>query len=265
MSSVTMIRKILERLGFSSATATYLMGTCRINSLDKIAYLDGVDDVDTTIKRVTNPGGVAMPGTGVTAITSRNNGIPVSIRAVANLNLCVYYVKHMERVQGEPVANAINLVLVRSYRDQQRHEVSFNKTSKEPVISDKDWPRTLETFKEYLASRYGGTGATLDYVVRPDIEVKPEAEDPADGYETADQEITARAPHMGRDFVNDKRNVWDIISNICGRHSCFVYIKPDLRTRNGREAYMLLFDHFPGPNNVGNMASAAETKITGTL
>jgi hypothetical protein len=28
---------------------------------------------------------------------------------------------------------------------------------------------------------------------------------------------------------------------------------------------MLLFDHFLGPSNVGNMASAAETKITGTL
>jgi hypothetical protein len=28
---------------------------------------------------------------------------------------------------------------------------------------------------------------------------------------------------------------------------------------------MLLFDHFLGPNNVGNMASAAETKLTVTL
>jgi hypothetical protein len=28
---------------------------------------------------------------------------------------------------------------------------------------------------------------------------------------------------------------------------------------------MLLFDHFLRPNNVGNMASAEETKLTGTL
>jgi hypothetical protein len=54
-------------------------------------------------------------------------------------------------------------------------------------------------------------------------------------------------------------------SNICGKYSCFVYIKPALRTRNGRYSYMLLFDHFLGPNNVGNMASEAETKLTGTL
>jgi hypothetical protein len=28
---------------------------------------------------------------------------------------------------------------------------------------------------------------------------------------------------------------------------------------------MILFDHFLGPNNVGNMASEAKTKITGAL
>jgi hypothetical protein len=119
---------------------------------------------------------------GVTAVNSLNNGIPVSSRLVANLKMCVYYLKHMDRVQRGPVANAINLVLVCSYRDQQRHEVSFKKTEDEPVINYKDWPRTLETIKEYLASQYGGTGATLDCVMRLDIEVKPEAEDPAEGY-----------------------------------------------------------------------------------
>jgi hypothetical protein len=171
----------------------------------------------------------------------------------------------MEMVQRQPVPNAIKLVLVRSYRDQQRHEVGFNKTAEEPEINDKDWPRTLEKIKEYLASQYGITGATLDYVVCPEIAIKPEAEDPPENYETVDQEMTARAPHTVRSFVNDRRKVLDIMSNIYGKHSCFVYIKPALRTRNGRDAYMLLFDHFLGPNNVGNMASEAETKLTSTL
>jgi hypothetical protein len=256
---------MLERLGFSEAAATYLTGTCGIDSLDEITYLDGIEDVDTTIKGVTNLGGTVMTGTGTTRVTSRNNGIPVSIRAVANLKLCVYFLKHMERVQRQPVANAINLVLVRSYRDQQRHEVGFKKTVEEPEINDKDWPSTLEKIKEYLASQYGVTGATLDYVVRPGIAVKPEAEDPAENYETVDQEMMARAPHTGRSFVDDRRKVWDIMSNICGKHSCFVYIKPALRTSNGRDDYMLLFDHFLGPHNVGNMASEAETKLTSTL
>jgi hypothetical protein len=187
MRSVTTIRKILERLGFSEDAATYLTGTCGIDSLDEIAYLDGIEYVDTTIKGVTNTGGTVTTGSGTTRVTSRNNGIPVSIRAVDNLKLCVHYLKHMERVHRQPIANAIKLVFVRSYRNQQRHEVGFKKTAEEPEINEKYWPRTLEKIKEYLSSQYGATGANLDCVIRPDIAVKPEAEDPAENYETVDQ------------------------------------------------------------------------------
>jgi hypothetical protein len=126
---------MLQRFGFSDAAAAYLTGTCGMDSLDEIAYLDGIDDVDTMIKGVTNPGGTVTTGEGSSRVTARNNGIPVSIRAVANLKLCVYYLNHMERVQRKPVPNAINLVLVRSYRDQQRHEVGFKKTAEEPEIN----------------------------------------------------------------------------------------------------------------------------------
>jgi hypothetical protein len=265
MSSVTAIKTMLKRLGFSDVAAAYLTGDSGMDSLDEIRYLDGIDDIDSTIKGVTNPAGTVTTGTGTSRVTSRNNGIPVSIRSVANLKLLVYYLKHMERVQRKPVPSAINLVLVRSYRDQQRHEVGFKKTAEEPEINEKDWPKTLEKIRKYLASQYGVTGATLDYVVRAEIDVKPEEEYPPENYDTVDQEMTTRAPHTVRPFVNDRRKVWDIMSNICGKHSCFVYIKPALMTRNGRDAYMLLFDHFLGPNNVGNMASEADTKLTSTL
>jgi hypothetical protein len=110
MSSTSSIRTMLERLDFSQDAATYLTGTCGIDSLEEIAYLDGEDDVDTMIKGVTSPGGTVTTGSGTTAVTSRNNGIPVLIRAVANLKLCVYYLKHMERVQRKPVVNTINLI-----------------------------------------------------------------------------------------------------------------------------------------------------------
>jgi hypothetical protein len=56
----------------------------------------------------------------------------------------------MDRVQWNPVMNTIDLVLVCSFRDQQRHELNFKKTEEEPVINDKDWPRTrtLDTIRE---------------------------------------------------------------------------------------------------------------------
>jgi hypothetical protein len=43
--------------------------------------------------------------------------------------------------------------------------------------------------------------------VRPDIAVKPESEDPAEGYYTVDQEMTARAPHNGQAFLYNRGKV----------------------------------------------------------
>jgi hypothetical protein len=59
--------------------------------------------------------------------------------------------------------------------------------------------------------------------------------------------MTAQPPHTGQAFVNERRKVLDIMSNICGKHSCFVYIKPVLHNRNGRDDYMLLFGHLLRP------------------
>jgi hypothetical protein len=136
MSSTSSKGTILERLCFIQYMATYLIGTCGIDSLEEIAYLDGEDDVDTTIKDIASPLWTVKKGSRTSSVTSCNNDIHVSIRAAENLKLCVYYLKHMERVQRKPVVNTINLVLVRIYHDQQRHEVSFKKTVWEPVIND---------------------------------------------------------------------------------------------------------------------------------
>jgi hypothetical protein len=63
MSSVTAIKTMLESLGLSEAAAAYLTGASGIDSLDEIRYLDGIDDIDSTIKGVTNPGETVTTGT----------------------------------------------------------------------------------------------------------------------------------------------------------------------------------------------------------
>jgi hypothetical protein len=62
MSSVNAINRMLERLGFSEAAATYLIGNRGVYSLGEIAYLDGNEDADAIIKGVTNSGGTVTTG-----------------------------------------------------------------------------------------------------------------------------------------------------------------------------------------------------------
>jgi hypothetical protein len=96
-------------------------------------------------------------------------------------------------------------------------------------------------------------------VIRQQFEVKPHDSDPSDNYDTVDLEMNARDPHTVRTFQDDNRKVWDILSNMCAKHPCWVYIKPAQRGKNGRLAYELIFHHYLGPNNVGNMANDVET------
>jgi hypothetical protein len=91
MSVTAATKTIMERLGFSDATVAYLTRDCDIGSQQEVAYLDGENDVEKMIKGVSSPGGTVTVETGRSAVASRNNGIPVSIMAVANLKLCVYY------------------------------------------------------------------------------------------------------------------------------------------------------------------------------
>jgi hypothetical protein len=63
LSVISATKTILERLGFSDAAAAYLTRDCGIESLKDIAYLDGDDDVENTIKGVASTGGTVTFGT----------------------------------------------------------------------------------------------------------------------------------------------------------------------------------------------------------
>jgi hypothetical protein len=66
-------------------------------------------------------------------------------------------------------------------------------------------------------------------------------------------------------FRNDKQTVWAYMVKICHAHERWVYNKPAQRATYGRMADELLFDQYIGPSKVGNMMTAAETKLASTL
>jgi hypothetical protein len=140
---------MLLMLGFTEDTAKYLTRNAGLHSLDKVAYLDGDDDVENLTKRVSCPFRTTNIGTGSTEVTTPHAGCDVSIRADSNLKLGVFCVKRQERVSRKPTVGIIDLALVRSCRDQQKWEENFKKTMVEPVLNGKDWPQTLDNIHEY--------------------------------------------------------------------------------------------------------------------
>jgi hypothetical protein len=102
-------------------------------------------------------------------------------------------------------------------------------------------------------------GVPLAYVTITEVMVPDADDDPEDGYLMVEKEIIHRAPHSGPAFSNERRTVWDIMSKFWCQHECWIHIKNVQKAKDRKRAHDLLVDHSRGPNNVGNMASAAET------
>ena len=63
------------------------------------------------------------------------------------------------------------------------------------VTAKTNWPEYIEAVEEWLKGCLGVTGMPLAYVVRPNTEVIPEANDPPTNYATKQDKLIARAPH----------------------------------------------------------------------
>ena len=55
--------------------------------------------------------------------------------------------------------------------------------------------------------------------------------------------------------------LFDKLAELTKEHECWTYIKPHARARYGSAAHMAFKNHYPGPNNIGNMAATAEHKL----
>jgi len=63
-------------------------------------------------------------------------------------------------------------------------------------------------------------------------------------------------------FIVDRAAVWEKLAEILLTNDAFTVIKGAKKTRNGRLAYQLLYVHYLGPNNAGDMAGEAENVLT---
>ncbi|KAI2510102.1 hypothetical protein MHU86_4269 [Fragilaria crotonensis] len=265
------VRTALVRIGFVDAAAQAIVEEQGIDSLDEIRLLSD-DEITNLGKLLRRPGGTVPGAAGAGGPAVPNPGIQVNARAETNLKLLAFYLRHKLRTSRSIAPAAVTLESIRSIRELRDFEATYKPSDDVPTINAKDWPKTMESILEYLRSYLGDKKIPLAYVVRKDENV-PEA-DPDGGYATVQDEMIARAPHftmtgavrtLDPTFLVNREKVWEIIARITREHSCWTYVKPAQRTRDGRMAYLALYTHFLGPNNVDNMATLAEDKLKTTV
>ena len=264
------LRQMYNRLGFDNPGPVHIVTDQGINTLDELENLDDAG-VKSLCQALRKPGGtVPNPNAGAAGApaTVPNPGYNVSIKAEENLKLAAYYLRHQKRVSRDVTIALITPLLVRKFKDLKKAEEEHKDPSEKPTISDKNWSKTLEEIEEYLRNHLGHTKVPLSYIVRRDVEVA--VDDPPNNYSTVQDEMTGRAPHVDGAGVAtdhyklDNATVWGLLAELTRNHKCWVYMKPHLRARDGRAAFLALRQHYLGANNVNNMARSAESKLQST-
>jgi hypothetical protein len=70
-------------------------------------------------------------------------GYSVSVRAETNLKLAVFYLRHQARISRILAPASVTLTVVQRLRSTKEYEENFEVTGEQPLINEKDWPRTL--------------------------------------------------------------------------------------------------------------------------
>ena len=142
-----------------------------------------------------------------------------------------------------------------------------------PKVDMNNMPNTMESIFEWLRGFQGVTKIPLAYVVRRKEEVTPGDNDLPGNYTSPEEEMVQRAPHfemvngvkeMDPTFVTDNRKVWDLLSSLLRDKDPWTYMKPYMKSRDGRKAYLAVWNHYLGASNVDNQANEAERTLERT-
>jgi hypothetical protein len=224
---------------------------------------------------------------GVDAAGNRNAGIKISAVSQVNFGLMCYYVKHkQDRVDRIITFPSVTLAAVKRLKAQQLLEHTHKDPIIAPTIDFKNWPKTMDVLDQWVKGHRGVDGSSLGYVYRKTANLFPPAaaDDPPMGavdstYMSHDDEVVARhriidqvsatmtlVQHEKKgpfteEYLSDRKKVWDLLSSLLGETDANAVIKPLKDKSDGRGAYLAIWNHYLGPNNVYHMANKAEKTL----
>jgi hypothetical protein len=213
---------------------------------------------------------------------TRTNPIDITANQEKGLIDTMYYVKGMLYVSRAYNLADITRPLRQGWGDIWKTLNSYTEPTEvpDPKSFPSNWVQAFEQIDEYFRMLVGDTSKVpLYYIVRPKVEVKDEADDDPRKYASRWQEMCTRMPHWStypvaavgatpavsgvRTLVynDDNKRVWDKLSLMFKNTEHYAHMKPHAKSRDGRGAYMALYNHYLGENNTANMAATAEVDI----
>jgi hypothetical protein len=181
---------------------------------------------------------------------------------------------------------SVTLAYVKRLKDQEQLERNHEEPTIVPTIDFEDWAKTMDSLEQWVRGHRGVDGSSLGYVTRKPENLFPSAaaNDPPTGaadsiHMSHDNEVVARHRIINQasatrtlkqheksgpfteEYLSDRKRVWDLLSSVLSETDANTVIKPYKDKTDGRGAYLAVWDHYLGPNNVDHMANEAEKTL----
>lgn len=82
-------------------------------------------------------------------------GVNVPLRAVENLKMAAYYIRHHDRISRDILPGMIALVNIRALCALKDHEENQEQLTEAPTFNEKDMVKTMDAIDSYLRSYLG--------------------------------------------------------------------------------------------------------------
>jgi hypothetical protein len=208
--------------------------------------------------RETIPAVQADPDAGIDADEPEVIGTTISTQSMIRLTVACNATKYYLSVGRVPVLAMLNYsnVLAAFKLEYEAYEMLKKEDAPEvPSIKDTDNERKvikwIPIFRDCMSRTYGIKGP-LAYIIRPEVAVPTEEEDPLqqDSYYGSSgglqSELIDRLAHGDALYRSDNKTVYLKLEKACRGTSVESTIKTYSRTQNGRDAFLALIDHHAG-------------------
>jgi hypothetical protein len=199
-----------------------------------------------------------------------NRGVSVGVNIEFRVRQLRYFLFHMHRIQrpfgAAPFGPAFATIarLERLWALNERIERMKGEQKDLPtldvLVKVDNVRKSVEDIEDLLGKRLGAYGSPLSYLIREDV-VPDDATDPGFGEPNAMAEMVRRTRHDGDQYEEDNMTLWNVVRQVTHGGPAWNWVKGYSATKNGRDAFFALKNHYMGRSFQKRNISQAETTL----
>lgn len=229
-------------------------------------------DVGDICANIRKPGGTianpALVAGGNQPALIPNPGTPIGYVFEKRLKMLRYYRLHLQRIQrpfDDLEATLVRLASVYALKEEEDLEDDDDVRLPTKLTDINKVRMTLEDIDDYLNRKRGISGVPLAYVVRAEVALPADVDDPRFGAPSFALEMVRRAPHVGTFYQRDNVAVWNVIRHVTHEGPAWSWVQSFVRTCDGRSAYFAMKQHYLGESFTARLRANADRLMDSTF